>query len=347
MGRTIKHYVRGISGLQRLGVLALALIIAGCTPPPKPEPPAEPETLEPATSTPALPKRPPAKAGPGPATPQALDVDILVSADLPAYLAVARALRETIPGSVRTHFMKGDPRTAPIILPRIRENTGDQVVGIGLLAARAAQSLPDRQVVFCQVFNYGDAGLVADNSKGIALVPGPLFQLGTWKTLQPRLTRVGLLIGPNQAPLIAAANDAAETLGIELVVREVTSDKAMLVALNEIGPQLDGLWLLPDNRILSTTALRALMSYSLKHGITVAGFDHQLLSHGALLTLTPRHDDIARTVLERLQAGKGKAAIPGPGVVFLDAGDVRVNARMAERLDLVIPPELRITSDAP
>ncbi len=335
----------GISGWRGLAVLALAVLLSACTPPPKPEPPAEPQAATP-VEPPPPPQRVEREAAPH-AAPAALDVDILVSADLPAYLAVASHLREHINGDVRTHFMKGDPRTAPIILPRIRDNGADQVVGIGLLAARAAQSLPERQLVFCQVFNYGDAGLLGDNSKGIALVPGPAYQLGTWQTLQPQLTRVGLLIGPNQAPLVAAATTTAETLGIELVVREVSSDKGMLVILREIAPQIDGLWLLPDNRILSTSALRAVMSYSLRHGITVAGFDHQLLSHGALLTIAPRHEDIARAVLERLQAGKGKSVIPGPGVVFLDSGDVRVNARMAERLNLVIPPELSTTSDAP
>lgn len=330
---------------QLIGPL-LALWVAGCAPPPKPAP--GPVAPPPATPTELQPQQPPPPPPqPEPPSPVRLDVDILVSADLPDYLAVAKQLSASIDGDVRTHYMKGNPATAPLILPRIRENEGDQVVGIGLLAARAAQQIPDRQAVFCQVFNYGDANLLAENSKGIALTPSPAFQLGVWKALQPNLTHVGLLIGPQQESLVTAARASAESLGIQLHVRVVSSDKGTLVALREMAADIDGLWLLPDNRILSTTTLRTLMSYSLRNGLSIAGFDHQLLAHGALLTVTPRHEDIAAAVIERLETSKGKTTIPGPGVVFLDSGDVRVNTRMAERMGLTIPQELRTSSDAP
>ena len=320
-------------------LIVAGLALFGCTtPPPKP---VEPPPV-------AAPAQPPPPPRPVPAPePLRFNVDILISGDLPEYLEVAQQLARQLPGETRIHNLKGDPRTARLLQPAIAGSGGDQVVAIGLLAARTAQTVPGRQLVFCQVFNFSDYALIGPNSKGVSLIPSPDFQFGTWKRVQPGLQRVGLLIGPNQDPLIAEARKAAERVGIALEVRVVESDQAMLLGLRELSPRIEGLWLVPDNRILSRSALLQAMRYSLQNGITVLGFDDQLLQHGALLSITSDTTTIARQVAERLRAGKDKDQLPGAAVVSPAEGVVRVNPRVAERLGLSIPADLLSSDHGP
>jgi hypothetical protein len=48
-----------------------------------------------------------------------------------------------------------------------------------------------------------------------------------------------------------------------------------------LAPQIDGLWLVPDDRILSPAVLRELLNYAVSHGVRVCVFSDTLLQWGA------------------------------------------------------------------
>ena len=215
------------------------------------------------------------------------------------------------------------------------------VVAIGLHAARAAQSLDGKKVVFCQVFNYESGNLVTPSMKGVAAMPSVRELFHAWKTLSPKLRRVGVITGMNLGGLIDEARAAAAENRIDLVHVEVRSDRETLYAFKQLAPKIQGLWLVPDNRVLSLEVIRDMMVYGMREGKQMAVFSHQLLGLGGLMSAESNYGDIAEQVLARVRQAQEYAGVPGEPVTPLSKADIRINKVMAERLNLRIAPGLR------
>lgn len=355
---------------------ALCLLIAGCTvakvvvvhepeQPPAPLPQAEPApqmqkdknapaarvqaTPKPAPqgtptaqSRPATAQSPVAQASPEPMPVQLLPgVTILVSSDIPAYTRVSSELTKQLTKRSKVYSLDGDVDKTDKAVRETQWSDREQVVAIGLTAARAARELSGKQVIFCQVFNYTDYDLVTPWMKGVSMLPRFSEQLHVWRDLNPSLRRVALLTGANQQHLLAAATDAAQSYGIEVVYREVHSDKETLYTFKRLAPEVQGLWLLPDNRVLSAGVIRALMSYAVRQRKEVLVFSPTLLKIGGLISIEGTESDVAAQVLTRLQQAYGQREVPGPDVLPLTTMQLQINARMAKQLGLVVPAKYR------
>mgnify|MGYP003340193344 CR=1 FL=1 len=268
-------------------------------------------------------------------------VAILVSKDIPAYSRVSSELGKRLEQRHDIYRLDSDPAKNDEIMDHIQQSEHVQVVAIGLRAARAAQKLSGKQVIFCQVFNYRDYGLVAPLMKGISVLPHLSEQFRIWKTLDPGLHRVAVITGPNLQSILSQARAAADAYGIALLHEVVGSDKEMLYAFKRLISQAQGLWLLPDNRVLSGGVIRAVMSYSVREGKQVLVFTPALLKTGGLLSVESTESDVAAQVLTRLRQAYGKESVPGPDVVPLTKVRFQINARVADHLGLVIPAQYR------
>lgn len=268
-------------------------------------------------------------------------VAILVSKDIPAYSQVSSELAKRLQQRHNMYWLEEDPVKNDKVIDRIQQSEHVQVVAIGLRAARAAQKLSGKQVIFCQVFNYRDYRLVAPSMKGISVLPRSSEQFRIWKALDPHLHRVAVITGPNLEPIVSQARVAADTYGIKLLHEVVGSDKELLHAFKRLITQTQGLWLLPDNRVLSGEVIRAVMSYSVKEGKEVLVFTPALLKTGGLLSVKGSESDVAVQVLTRLRQAYGQESVPGPDVAPLTKMMFQINARMAKHLGLLIPAQYR------
>lgn len=308
--------------------MALALV-AGCAVQPTPEPQPEPEPVV----TPA-----PAVVPPPAPTPIVLPrVAILVSMDTPSFNDIAARLERALHGRVTRHLLGSTTKA------KLAQSAPDQIVAIGLEAALLAKQVQQagRPVVFCQVFNHVEHDLLAPHMHGVSLFPSFRTTFATWRALSPSLREVAVFTGPAFEEVVAPAVAAAAAQGIKLTHRSVNSDKDFLYQYKRLSQQVDGLWLLPDNRVLSRSVIQDVMSYSLRNGKQVAVFNEQLLRIGGLFSVTSNPDEVAAKVLQRLT----QAAIPGApassGLTFLDEAVVRINPVIAQRLQLTIPESLR------
>lgn len=307
-----------------------------------PEPVAEPKQQVPAQTAPATVAEPKSEPAPEPMPAQLLPtVAILVSADIPAYMDVANELNRRLAERTTIYQLNRNVADSSKAIDEIQRSDHEQVVAIGLVAARAARGLVGKQVIFCQVFNYADYDLVTDWMKGVSMLPRFSESFRVWKDLDPTLRRVAVLTGANQGHIVAEAREAARDYGIELVHQEVHSDKETLYAFKRLAAEVQGLWLLPDNRVLSTGVIRATLSYSVRHSKQVLVFSPSLLKIGGLISIRGRESDVAAQVLARLQRAYGQPEIPGADVVPLAGMQLEVNARMAKRLGLIIPAKYR------
>ena len=169
----------------------------------------------------------------------------------------------------------------------------------------------------------------------------------TWRALAPKISDVGVISGPGFDDLIQAAKAEAKNHGINLHHVVVNSDKEYLYAHKQMAGKVQGYWLLPDNRVLSGLVLRDVMTFSVRNSKQVAVFNDELLKLGGLFSATANSQDIALQVQERLEQAQYNDTLPGPDIVYPDKLNLRINAVMAQRLNLAIPGVLKKYADAP
>jgi ABC-type uncharacterized transport system substrate-binding protein len=258
---------------------------------------------------------------------------VLLSDDIPAYSAIAEQIRERAGSDNLTVYnLDGNPANAGRI--KAEAAAADRLVAIGLLAASVGREMDGKPMVFCQVFNYQDYDLISPASKGVNLLPPFDAQLDAWRSLSPGLERIGVITGPDQESLVDEIRSATGRQGIELTARTVLSDKEALYAFRRLTPEIQGLWLVPDNRILGPEAVREIMAYSARHQIQVVVFGSNLLGMGALMSVSGVEGDVADQVLSRLDRISAAGKLGGPDMLPLTEVRVEINREVARYLGL-------------
>jgi ABC-type uncharacterized transport system substrate-binding protein len=328
-GLPVAHY-------SALGCLLACTLLAGCSMIEK-LPGFDTSTPTPA---PRIEKPPPS---PRPLPP----VTILLSDDLPAYSGIADELSTRLTEPTVVISLHGDSDSNAVTPELLQQTDKRPVVAIGPLAAQTATRLTAGQIVFCQVFNYHTLGQGTKHMQGVSFLPPAELQFRAWKKLDPGLQRVGVITGPGHKELIAEARRAARHHGIELIHRTVQSDKEMLYDFKRLTPEIQGLWLLPDDRILSRRVLREIMSYSAKHQHEVVVFHPELLRFGGLMSISSVEADVADQVIAALHAGPRHTGVTANNPLPLKQLRIEVNPKVAQSLDRRSAPQPQVAADAP
>lgn len=258
-----------------------------------------------------------------------------------AFGAVTRELVKQWKGPVEIYRLNPALDFDQGLLDRVQADHADLIAAVGLRAARYARRLRGKKVVFCQVFNYESAGLLTDWMKGVSAIPSARDQFRLWRSLNPQLKRVVVITGPRLGILMKEARVAAAEYGIHLTHIRVSTDIGFRYAFDRLDARPQGLWLLPDNRVLSIPVLRDVFAEAQQRGVQVAAFSPQLLSLGALFTADSDPADVAAVTIARLRSAVAGSVVPGPPIVPLTRLVAHINADAAARLGLVIPPALR------
>jgi putative ABC transport system substrate-binding protein len=282
------------------------------------------------------------------AGPARADIIVLASDDKGAVAAATGALQSAYGGRVTTYNLAGSRAREADIISAIQASPVQQVVAVGLLAAQVArQRLDEKQVVFCQVLNVEEFRLTAPWMKGVSGIPSLTKQFAAWKALDPSLRKIGVITGRHAGYMVTEAQSAARSLGLELDHVAVTSDRAVLPALQEMRERrIGGLWLAPDSAILSQRTIFDVMAYSVRHKLPVLAFSPALLREGALLSATADTREIANATLERLRrSGSSGNAVAGEPLEALGEAHITVNAVAAARFGLTISPKVKEQAD--
>ena len=173
--------------------------------------------------------------------------------------------------------------------------------------------------------------------KGISLVPSQDILFGFWKKLDPNLRHVAVITGSNKEGLIMQAKKAAKKRKIKLTHVKVKSDLDLLHAAKNLPSDVQGIWLLPDNRVLSRRAIKELMTYGVKRGKQLAVFQPELLKLGGLFSIRHDEKDVVAQTLKRLAKADHKEKIPGAAVNKLKSAYIQINTVVANRMGLLIP----------
>ncbi len=270
------------------------------------------------------------------------DIIVLASDDKGAVAAATGALQAAYGARITTYNLGGSRARETDVVKAINASPVRQVVAVGLLAAQVARRrLDEKQVVFCQVLNVEEFSLIAPWMKGVSGIPSLTKQFAAWKALDPGLRKIGLITGRHASYMVAEAQMAARSLGLELDHVAVASDRAVLPALQELRERrIQGLWLAPDSTILSQRTIFDVMAFSVRHNLPVLAFSPALLREGALLSATADTGEIASVTLERLRRSSA-SEVAGEPLEALGEAHITINAAAAARFGLTITPKLK------
>jgi ABC-type uncharacterized transport system substrate-binding protein len=335
--------------------VTLLLALSGCAllvpEAPPPEPATAPESLpepEPAPQIEAPPAAKPAPAIEAPPAPEPVSarVAVVLSSSLPAYTNVASQLAGWLED--HTIYDLGDRNRSPRqVFAAIGDSEAELVVAIGLKAAKLAKSFSTVPVVFSQVFNVEENGLVGDSIRGVAVLPPMGLHIEAWRNMDPRVKDIGAILGSGHEALIAEAEQAMAERGIEFHYAIANSDRETLYHFKRLIRELDGFMLFPDNRILSRDVFTEIMRDAARHHVQVAVFNESLLKHGATFSASAVDSNIADKItitLNDIDAGHIEDVVPltplsaikirtNPAMVRvfgLDLSDVEIENSMAE-----------------
>jgi ABC-type uncharacterized transport system substrate-binding protein len=215
-----------------------------------------------------------------------------------AYADVAEELTKHFENH-EVYDLSNTDRPPVTVLRLINDVDPGVVIAIGLRAAKSSVSMAEQPVVFSQVFNYRHHGLLRENSRGVASLPPLDAQLAAWKEVDPTVARIGMIVGEGHDDLIAEA--------IELVVQVTNSDQETLYYFRRMIRNIDGFWLLPDNRILSARVLREMFADAKRQRVPVSVPTDSMLSLGGMISMTTSAADIAESIVKvvrAIQAGR-------------------------------------------
>lgn len=304
--------------------------------PDSPQPVAAPAPVEPAEEPPAAP--PP--VGPPAPKPEARPdviaeaverparVAVLLSSRSPDYERIASALMDEY-GELALFDLSDKSLTQREVFEAIRRDRAEVVVAIGYRAAVTAASIDDLPVVFAQVFNTNALDLESDRIRGVSVLPPLDKQLRLWKELNPGLSSVGMIVGAGHDALVEEGRRAADAVGVRFSHRLAQSDRETLYLFSRLLPEIDGYWLIPDNRILSAPVLRRMISLANRHQVQVVAFNDSLLTIGATLSASPVDADVAATIIDVAGALARDDAGGLPGISPLSEVTIRTGVAPA------------------
>jgi putative ABC transport system substrate-binding protein len=274
----------------------------------------------------------------------AAEVALLMSSDVPAWRPAVEAVRAAAAGhNVSVHDLRGSRSEAQRVVAALKGQAA-VMVAMGPLAAEAARAVAaEVPLVYCMVQDPASvSALDGPNVTGVAFSVPARNQLVAFRAVNPKARRVGVIYSsPALSRQLDDAKRAASALGIELVVRQVTSMQLVPQAVRELlgGPgAVDALWVPPDPLLLEDETRRFVMQTAVQAGKPVYSSSASMVKEGALVSNSPEVASIGQSagdLVNRIVRGEK----PGRLAVVVPRSEVVINRRIADQLRLAIPEE--------
>lgn len=229
---------------------------------------------------------------------------------------------------------------------KYKNNDIDVVFTIGSLAVTLVkEQFKDIPIIFCMVINHDRFDLKRENITGIPAEASIDEQFRILKKLIGTQKNVGVIYDPAiSKDIVLKARAITNEYGFNLVESEIESSKEAAPALNSIIDNIDALWLIPDNTVISTRSLKSILQITEKHqlptvctssaivkaggfvsiapdfnatGMQAANIAQQLLSNPEIMSLGIKEPDKLKVTLNTEIVGKVKADT-GPILTRLD-----------------------------
>ncbi len=273
-------------------------------------------------------------------------VAIVLSRSIAPYVSSAEGTQEVLRSggvqAIQLHDMGGDPTAAGRIVSQVLRQHPRAIVAVGTEATEAMR----RQV--------NDIPIVSSmvvHPERLQAEDGPLFsasmevsakeQLSYLKQLLPNAKRIGIIFNPaiQTDAAMDRRKDAAHEQGMELLLHSVSAATDMPEALKALLPNVDILWLIPDETVLSPETVQKVLLETLRYRVAVIAPSLLFVKQGALLAISGDYRDIGRQAGElALTLVSGKR--PKASIVEARKSMLYLNLRTAKTLGVTVPASL-------
>jgi putative ABC transport system substrate-binding protein len=281
-------------------------------------------------------------------------VVVVLSKDFPLYKMAVDGFRDDFDGQVKQVFVprKSDGSGAEgadlgAFVEQVRAEKPDAILAVGLMAAKMLTSkISDIPVVFCMAMHPSQHNLKAGNSTGIELETLPRNQIEVFKEVVPDLKRIGIIYDHKRTGrFVDAAKQAAAEAGLTLVAKQVSEQKEVLGALQDLTKEVDALWLLRDATVLTREFFNHALTVQKKSRFPLLAYSPEFVKRGALCSYSSTYQQQGKTaaeVMREILSGKAKA---GDIPIQSPKGSLTVNLASAAHLGLKLPRSILADPD--
>lgn len=271
---------------------------------------------------------------------------MVTSHDTEPYQRVLAGFRDYLTGrdgTVRfvSYSLQREEAEARRVLEMARRERASPLLTVGSAATQVALQAPgDGPVIACMVVGEKDVRRAA-NATGVTLEFSLETQFEWMRRFLPSGRTVGVLYNPEEnREQIDAAARVARSVGLRLAARKVERPQALPAALASLADEVDLLWGVTDQLVLSPQTAEAILLFSFRNRIPFTGLSESWVKAGALYALDRDYADIGaqcgELALKILRGAKASALPPQRPRKLTYA----VNLRTAEHLKVEIPAAL-------
>lgn len=266
-----------------------------------------------------------------PLTAEAYEILILQSSRAPAYEEALRGFRSLRRMTERVLVMSD---YSELDLKRIvREERPLLIFALGDSAYATASRIRQLPVVVAMAPNFRGATHGHPSLTGIELHLPPERYLAILSAM--KVKRVGILANPSKSGnYVRRLQQVAPAMGIEPVVREVSSAKEVAGRLASLRGNVDALWLLPDETAVARETTDAYFLFSIDQQVPVISFSSAYLGLGAAVTVEADRYEIGRQAAELATGILTTGSQPEQVVSSPKKFNLRTNPAVLRRLQL-------------
>lgn len=265
---------------------------------------------------------------------RAMDAAVVLSKRTAVQSAFLDALRGTpgIPPQVNVL----DAGTAGEALDDAALKRADVVIAVGaeaadLAAARGTGTLL-AVLVSAQNLHALQARYPRSKIGGIVLDQPLRRHLALIRATLPKATRVGVLLGPQSAPMRSALAEAGAKAGLTINIEEIADSDELLRALERLLENSDAILAVPDPVAYSPATARPILLTTYRYRKPLFGYSQAYVTAGAIAAVHSAPADAARQVGEWLAAQQAAARVDLPQSETPRYFSVAVNRHVARSL---------------
>jgi putative tryptophan/tyrosine transport system substrate-binding protein len=283
---------------------------------------------------------------PIPAVAAAPKLVIILSQDSPPYADMVKGFRSALASAgvqpeIEVHSLKGNSANASNILRQFEEVPPVAFLTVGSLATQAVLAEHDEVPVITSLTARPEKYRTKGNVTGVGLEFSLESQLDAMRRILPDLAKIGVLYSPKEnQDTIDAALQLAKKLGVKLVPKSVETPRDIPDALESLANNVDILWGIMDQVVLSPQTAEPILLFSFRNKIPFAGLSGPWVKAGALYALERDYGDIgnqcgeiAIKVLNKVNPRTIQIA-PPKKVLF------SVNLKTARSLKIELPQQI-------
>lgn len=275
---------------------------------------------------------------------QGFNVVALKSGSIEPYNLALEGFKSESEADVVEYDLPSGAEDKKKILDAVRSKPPELILAIGIEALLLVKNeIYDIPIVYCMVMDPEKYSILhaKNNITGIVLRTSAMDQIVKLKTIMPNLQRLGVMYNPeNTGHQIDEAKKTAEALGIDLIAKEIRSEKDVPDTLRRLIGKIDALWLIADSTVVNRDSFKFIILFTLENRCPIAAYSEAFVKAGAIMALSPDYFSIGQQAARLADNIVNKKGKPSTQLIMPDIAKLSVNLKTAGLCGVNIPEDI-------